>query len=514
MDPVTELAQALREAETFEEAARELLRAGRRVLGGMLADFNARATVRGGMVCLYPDSPRQVIFATDEGGERRPPSRNAWRAIQAHRRPLVLDALTGRMTILLRDDAWVERVGSNETCQRIVERAATHLHVSPLFGPGGVIGLLAFEVAYATHLNFEELVDDEFVDRLMMIAELTIARLALLPRRSLSDPLCDRFVPVAGRLTRSLLQLLDRYADRPDPIVLRGPIGSGRTHLARWVHARSGRTGAFVIFEAAAPGGQSERLEAAWREAEEGTLLIRRPDLLNTAAQARLSAALGDATPAVRAILHADRRWEEAVEAGRFGADLTAQVQDLTVMVAPLRERADEIDDWARHFLALEGGQVSFSADALVVLRARAWGENLQGLRTVVRQARDNALEVAVGPAVIEPHHLARVAYVSQGEPDAARQEATLRAGLEAFAEVLLRAERCADGVRLGGAEGLVLWRLGQLTGSRDEALKVLLGREPSTGNASRTWKRRIKPAIELAEQLALHTLVAELKKE
>jgi DNA-binding NtrC family response regulator len=48
-----------------------------------------------------------------------------------------------------------------------------------------------------------------------------------------------------------ILSRVARYAPAPWPLLLLGPPGSGKTVLARHIHARSGRTGEFV--ESAAP---------------------------------------------------------------------------------------------------------------------------------------------------------------------------------------------------------------------------------------------------------------------
>src|SRR5690348_6841802 len=50
----------------------------------------------------------------------------------------------------------------------------------------------------------------------------------------------------APELSSTVMSAVERYAPHDHPIVVTGPIGAGKTHLAQLIHHRSGRRGGFV----------------------------------------------------------------------------------------------------------------------------------------------------------------------------------------------------------------------------------------------------------------------------
>ena len=83
---------------------------------------------------------------------------------------------------------------------------------------------------------------------------------------------------------------------------------------------------------------------------------------------------------------------EDAVDAGTFREDLFYRLNVLRVDIPPLRDRLEDIDALARHFLAesarAQGGAVkALSADASAVLRAHRWPGNVRELRNVLERA-------------------------------------------------------------------------------------------------------------------------------
>lgn len=515
MDMISELGEELRGADDFEGASDALLRAGRRVLRSMIAAARVVADVHPGSVCLNPETSRVAVHAPD-GGDALAISRSAWRLVVRHGCPIVLSA-SGQATLFLRTGVETRQLVQGATRQGLIERAVSHLHVNPLFGPGGPIGTLSFPVQYHSLIDFEDVDDDpDFLERSMMLAQMTAGRFPLLPRRRQPDTLCDVYVPVAGARTLGLLEHLARYVDRPEPLMLLGPVGAGRTHLAQWCHARSGRTGALERFEPSAEGAQVDRLMQAWEAAREGTLLLAHPERLDALAQERLLAlCTGEASDAPRLIVRTDARWEAVSRQETLDPELAARLQEFVVRVSPLRARPEEIVGWAQRFALLAGGGVTFSEAARRFLQARSWNDNLIGLRQAVNHARDLALSESsdpLGVAIIDRAHLARAPSIGREGADQSRQEAVLLDGLDAIAEVLINAGDLAHGAPIEGIAGLALWRLSAQVGGRKEAL-AHIARTPSNGNASRTWTRKMKPAIQLAEALGLEELAAALRQ-
>ncbi len=83
---------------------------------------------------------------------------------------------------------------------------------------------------------------------------------------------------------------------------------------------------------------------------------------------------------------------EDSVEAGTFREDLFYRLNVLRVDIPPLRDRIEDTEELARHFLAegarTNGGRPkSLAADASAALRAHRWPGNVRELRNVMERA-------------------------------------------------------------------------------------------------------------------------------
>jgi two-component system response regulator HydG len=117
----------------------------------------------------------------------------------------------------------------------------------------------------------------------------------------------------------------------------------------------------------------------------------------------------------VRLIAATNRDLEQAVAEGSFRRDLLYRINVLEVRIPPLRERADDIEALALHFLRAHGSPVSISAPALRALAAYAWPGNVRELAHTVQR-----LSALHGPS-IELAHLPRPMRAAQAKPRAVR---------------------------------------------------------------------------------------------
>jgi DNA-binding NtrC family response regulator len=74
------------------------------------------------------------------------------------------------------------------------------------------------------------------------------------------------------------------------------------------------------------------------------------------------------------------------VTAGQFREDLLYRLQVIHLHVPPLRERPEDVQALARHFLARAGRELTFSDDALRAFQRYAWPGNVRELLNVVEQ--------------------------------------------------------------------------------------------------------------------------------
>jgi len=211
---------------------------------------------------------------------------------------------------------------------------------------------------------------------------------------------------------RAALRQAEGGALRRLPILIRGETGTGKEQVARHAHRVSRRRGAFVPVNCAALTGSLIEAElfghadgaftGARRggapglvcEADGGTLFLDEIGDMPTGLQAVLLRLLDDwsVRPVgggrsrqvdVLLVAATNAGIEEAVEAGRFRADLYYRLNNVAVMLPPLRNRTD-LGAIARHILADVAPGSTIDVDALEHLASWRWPGNIRELRNVL----------------------------------------------------------------------------------------------------------------------------------
>jgi len=218
---------------------------------------------------------------------------------------------------------------------------------------------------------------------------------------------------------------LARVARSGATVLLSGPTGSGKEVAAACVHAASGRQGRFVPVNCAAipatlleatlfgsekgafTGADTDR-RGVFVEADGGTLFLDEVAELAPAAQAALLRVLEDrvVTPIgatrgrridVRIVAASNTDLSEAVEAGRFRADLLARLEEWPLTLPPLVERPSDIIPLMERF---HGGPIDLSADAAEALTLASWPTNARGIRALILRlqvTQDHPRRLVVG---------------------------------------------------------------------------------------------------------------------
>ena len=110
----------------------------------------------------------------------------------------------------------------------------------------------------------------------------------------------------------------------------------------------------------------------------------------------------------VRVIVASNAILEEAMQAGRFRADLFHRLNEFKIYLLPLRERREDILLLAERFRSetnteLDKDVKGFSAEAQAHLLTHDWTGNVRELRNAVRRA------VLLASHVIEVKHLRQI---------------------------------------------------------------------------------------------------------
>jgi len=285
---------------------------------------------------------------------------------------------------------------------------------------------------------------------------------------------------------RTLFQAVRRIARHDVPVLIRGETGTGKELVARAIHAESRRAGrSFVAVNCGAiPAGTASshlfghvrgaftgaRAAAigAFREADGGTLFLDELGELPPPLQAAILRAIelrevvpvGSAQPEkvdfrLLAATHCDL--ETMVAEGRFRADLLYRLEVANLRVPPLRERPEDIELLARHFVRslAFGPATSLDPATLALLHEHSWPGNVRELRNAALRAVLTANGGLVLPRHVEfssalPRPTNTLDVAPPIEPP--RRGASLR-------EELVRALERHDGNRKAAAEDLGIAR-------------------------------------------------------
>jgi len=218
-----------------------------------------------------------------------------------------------------------------------------------------------------------------------------------------------------------IFDVVDSVADARASVLITGENGTGKSMIARAVHARSSRRGGpFVevacgalpdtLLEselfghvAGAFTGANHDKHGKFQLSDGGTLFLDEIGTASQAMQVKLLRVLqefkfeplgGTVTESVdtRVILATNEDLCSAVEKGNFRQDLYYRINVINIVIPSLRERVGDIPLLVDHFLreaaetcnrAIEG----FDTDAMNVLQAYAWPGNVRQLENVVERA-------------------------------------------------------------------------------------------------------------------------------
>ncbi len=213
-----------------------------------------------------------------------------------------------------------------------------------------------------------------------------------------------------------------RAAELIRPVLVIGERGTGKELIAERVHRLSPRwSGPLIIMncaalpetlieaelfghEAGAFTGATRARAGRFEEADGGTLFLDELGTLSMAAQERLLRAveygevtrIGSSRPLnvdVRIVAATNEHLPDAVEAGRFRADLLDRLSFEVITLPPLRGREGDVEVLVEHFgrrMAMEcrwSGWPGFSASAMNDLVNYSWPGNVRELRNVVERS-------------------------------------------------------------------------------------------------------------------------------
>lgn len=230
---------------------------------------------------------------------------------------------------------------------------------------------------------------------------------------------------------QAIFRQIALVAQSDAPVLILGESGTGKELVARAIHRHSSRgsepfmpvslaamnassveSELFGHVKGAFPGATANR-QGILEVAGAGTILLDEIGDVPVSLQLKLLRTIehqeiipvGSAKPLTcrfRVLAATNRDLGVSIDAGTFREDLYFRLSVVKIELPPLRERAEDIPDLARHFLSqMSGGSASctLSSSALLELSSRPWPGNVRELRNAVEHAaimaRGGTIEVA-----------------------------------------------------------------------------------------------------------------------
>ncbi|MFW5967845.1 MAG: sigma 54-interacting transcriptional regulator, partial [Persicimonas sp.] len=251
----------------------------------------------------------------------------------------------------------------------------------------------------------------------------------------------ERLGDIVGKSVkmREVFGIIERIAPTGATVIIEGETGTGKEVVARTIHQMSARSDEpFVVFDCGAVPenlieselfghekgsftGAVMTREGLFEMADGGTIFLDelgelaldlQPKLLRVLEQNEVRR-VGSNRPIsvnVRVIAATNRSLADEVEEGRFREDLFYRLSVVRLFLPPLRERAEDIELLARHFLRSEefnrdpGGArkvEDLTGDAIDALRSYDWPGNVRELLNIIERACSFANDT-----IIRPEHL------------------------------------------------------------------------------------------------------------
>ena len=322
-----------------------------------------------------------------------------------------------------------------------------------------------------------------------------------------SGPMSDGDgMPLVGRspAMQGLYRMITRVLRNDLTVLVTGESGTGKELVAEAIHQLgSRRTGPFVAVNTAAiphdlieselfghekgafTGAVAQAI-GKFEQANGGTLFLDEIGDMPAEAQTRLLRALQsgrirrvggrqEIAVNVRIIAATNRDLAPMIAAGKFREDLFYRLNVVPIELPPLRERREDIEVLAQHFLAqaVEDGlpRRQLSSDALMALEARNWRGNVRELRNVIYRlalmSRDDLIDAAILNDILGEE----TPFTLPGAPE--------HGGIAAVLQIWLAREEPAPGTVYASAlaafeKPLIDHVLGQTGGNQLRAAKVL----------------------------------------
>ncbi len=222
-----------------------------------------------------------------------------------------------------------------------------------------------------------------------------------------------------SEVMQNLLKMVDKAALSESSVLITGEAGTGKEMIAKRIHCRGRRkAGPFVVFDCSSYNEQEIEAElfgvtssdsfsgrndklGVLELANGGTLLIKKISKLSATVQAKMinfmnegiAIRVGEKIPYrsdVRLIVSSSDDINKLIEQGLFRNDLFYSIARINLQVPAVRDRKDDVELFAYHFLNKDKKNEemkSLSPCVISALKEYKWPGNLRELQNIIERA-------------------------------------------------------------------------------------------------------------------------------
>jgi two-component system nitrogen regulation response regulator NtrX len=246
----------------------------------------------------------------------------------------------------------------------------------------------------------------------------------------------DRMIG-GSQAMKKIHELIEQSADSDARILILGENGTGKELVARAIHMKSKRAfGPFIEVNCAAIPDEKgsftnafARRKGKFELAHKGSLFLDEVADLTLNAQAKVLRVIQELvferiggeeqiSVDVRLIAATNKNIEEEIKAGRFREDLFFRLNVIPIVIPPLRERIEDLEELITYFMnkykqPKYAEPKKISAEAVKILKSYHWPGNIRELKNFMER-----VNIMTEEQVITPENVNQ--YLGAKEPDTA----------------------------------------------------------------------------------------------